>query len=78
MEPKLTLTRTVFDLGSALFYQLLLTVQIVHMLTLPPCLHKIPNKIFNNALIQIVNLLFVLAGPSCPSVFYRRLSHPCI
>lgn len=61
MEPKLTLTSIVFDLGSSLFYQLLLTVKIVQMLALRRLL-----KIFSSALIlQIVNLVFVLTGPSC-------------
>lgn len=57
-------------LGSALFYQLLLTVKMAQMSALLPPLHRICNETFNNALIlQIVNLSFVFASPSCPSVF---------
>lgn len=57
-------------LGSALFYQLLLTVKMAQMSALLPPLHRICNETFNNALIlQIVNLSFVFASPNCPSVF---------
>lgn len=57
-------------LGSALFYQLLLTVKMAQMSPLLPPLHRTCNETFNNALIlHIVNLPFVFARPSCSSVF---------
>lgn len=57
-------------LGSALFHQLLLTMKMAQMSALLPPLHRICNETSNNALIlQIVNLPFVFASPSCPSVF---------
>lgn len=71
MEPKLTLNSIIFDLGSSLFYQLLLRLKIFQMLAL----RRILNKIFSSALVlQIVNLVFVLTGPSCPCVLRKVIS----
>lgn len=57
-------------LGFALFYQLLLTVKMAQMSPLLPPLHRTCNETFNNVLIlQIVNLPFVFARPSCSSLF---------